>query len=334
VAYVGSTQITVGDFTHLPTRCKFLAIMPQWDFLDFIAEEAKKYATFRLLLQHEVTDILLDGGRVVGVKAKTSQGELEVRADLVVACDGRSSTVREKSGFEVLSLGAPMDVLWMRISRKPDDPPDTMGRVNQGHILVMINRNDYWQCGFVVAKGSSDDIRREGLPALGEKIVGLAPFLRDRVGELRDWKQVSQLTVRVDRLKKWFADGLLCIGDAAHAMSPVGGVGINLAVADAIAAANILAGPLSKGRASLGDLEKVQSRRMWPTRVIQRVQVTVQNRVIQRVLSEDREMTPPLSVRMLNYFPVLQRLPARLVGLGVRPERVRTRATGPARPNE
>jgi 2-polyprenyl-6-methoxyphenol hydroxylase-like FAD-dependent oxidoreductase len=259
---------------------------------------------------------------VAGVRARTPDGPLEVRADLVVGADGRHSVVRQRAGLAVRDLGAPMDVLWFRLPRKPGDPDQPMGRFGLGQLLAMLNRGEYWQCGYVIAKGSLERLRRRGLPAFREAVAELAPFARDRVGELRGWDEVKLLTVRVDRLARWYRPGLLCLGDAAHAMSPVGGVGINLAVQDAVAAANILAGPLREGRLTSGHLRRVQRRRELPTRVTQWLQLLVQERVIARVLGGTGALSPPLALRLLAHFPSLQRLPARLIGIGVRPEHV------------
>ncbi len=252
----------------------------------------------------------------------TPAGELRVKADLVVGADGRHSIVRERAGLEVLDLGAPMDVLWMRLSRRSEDPGQTLGRVDAGRIFVMLNREDYWQCAYVIAKGGFDEIHARGLPALREEIAGLAPYLRNRVEELRDWFDIKLLSVSVDRLRAWHRPGLLCIGDAAHAMSPIGGVGINLAIQDAVAAANILTPRLLQGSVSQRDLEAVQRRREFPTRATQRLQLVLQNRVIRRVLASTAKMSPPLAVRLLGWMPFLRRLPARIIGLGFRPEHV------------
>ena len=246
-AQIGDTSFPIADFRHLPTRCRFVAFMPQWDFLDFLAEQAARYPTFRLRLQAEATALIEEQGRVAGVRATTPDGPLEVRADLVVGADGRHSVVRERAGLEVRDLGAPMDVLWFRLPREPGDPDQPMGRFGPGQLLAMLNRGGYWQCGYVIPKGSLDRLRQQGLPAFREAVAGLAPFARERVGELRGWDEVKLLTVRVDRLARWYRPGLLCIGDAAHAMSPVGGVGINLAVQDAVAAANIRAPDAGSG---------------------------------------------------------------------------------------
>jgi 2-polyprenyl-6-methoxyphenol hydroxylase-like FAD-dependent oxidoreductase len=320
---VGRETLTLGDFSHLPTRCKFIALMPQWDFLNFVASEARAHATFRLLMQAQVTGLRESDGRVRGFVVTTSDGTIEIDADLVVGADGRHSEVRAKAGLVVEGLGAPIDVLWMRISRKPTDPEGLIGNLGAGIVFVMIDRDDYWQCAFVIPKGGIDDIHARGLPAFRDRIRSLVPFFGDRVEELNDWNEIRLLTVVVDRLRTWHKPGLLCIGDAAHAMSPVGGVGINLAIQDAVAAANILSAPLASGRLSDDDLGRVQRRRELPTRVIQRVQLAIQDQFLRRALERRGEVKVPLAMRLLQRFPVLRRIPARLVGVGVRPEHVR-----------
>jgi 2-polyprenyl-6-methoxyphenol hydroxylase-like FAD-dependent oxidoreductase len=321
---VGDSEITVADFTHLPTRCRFIALMPQWDFLDFLAEEGSRYPGFNLRMETEATDLIEEGGCIVGLRAEAPGGPVELRADLVVGADGRHSVIRQRAGLPVTNLGAPIDVLWMRLSKGPGDPGQTAGRINYGRMLVMLDRGDYWQCAFVIKKGGYDEIRARGLDALRADLVRLAPFLRGRVGELRDWDDVKLLTVTVDRLRRWWRPGLLCIGDCAHAMSPIGGVGINLAIQDAVAAANILAEPL-RGHAVLDrHLEAVQRRRTLPTRFIQAMQVTIQERVIDRVLHSDRPIGAPWPLRAASHLPFLARIPARLIGMGIRPEHVQT----------
>jgi 2-polyprenyl-6-methoxyphenol hydroxylase-like FAD-dependent oxidoreductase len=322
---VGSESVTIADFTHLPTHCHFLALMPQWDFLNFITEQASRYPTFHLQMQTEVTDLVEVSGTVAGVRAKTPNGILEIRAPLTVGADGRHSVVRERAGLEVIDLGAPMDVIWMRISRHPTDPAQTLGHFDRGRILFLINREDYWQCAFVIPKGTADEIRQRGLEAFRREIAALEPFLQDRIEELRDWKQVSLLTVRVDRLTRWFRPGLLCIGDAAHAMSPIGGVGINLAIQDAVAAANILGPKLRQNKLTESDLQAVERRRNFPTRATQRLQILIQNNVIRRVLGRAETLSVPWPLTLLRHWPILRRIPARVLGLGFRPEHVNPR---------
>jgi 2-polyprenyl-6-methoxyphenol hydroxylase-like FAD-dependent oxidoreductase len=319
---VGSETVTIADFTHLPTHCHFLALMPQWDFLNFITEQAGRYPTFHLKMQAEVTDLIEVSGTVAGVRAKTPNGVLEIRAPLTVGADGRQSVVRERAGLEVIDLGAPMDVMWMRISRRPTDPAQTLGHFDRGKILFLINREDYWQCAFVIPKGTADEIRQRGLEAFRQGIVNLEPFLQDRIEELRDWKEVSLLTVTVDRLARWFRPGLLCIGDAAHAMSPIGGVGINLAIQDAVAAANILGPKLRQNNVTENDLQAVQRRRSFPTRATQRLQILIQNNVIRRILGRAETLSVPWPLKLLRRMPILRRIPARVIGLGFRPEHV------------
>lgn len=323
-AEIGMSRLIVADFSHLPTRCGFVAFMPQWEFLDFLAEHAKPYRGFRLLMQTEARDLIEEEGRVTGLRAHTPTGPLDIRADLVVAADGRTSTLRERAGLAVTDLGAPMDVLWLRLSRRPDDGVQTLGHIEAGHVFIMLDRGDYWQCAFVIPKGGFDEIQRAGLDAFRASIVTLEPVLRDRVAEIRDWDDVKLLTVRVDRLATWYRAGLLCIGDAAHAMSPIGGVGINLAVQDAVAAANILAVPLGERRVTVEDLAAVQQRREWPTRVTQAMQIYVQNHVIGPVLRRREAIAAPWPLRLFASIPLVRRLPARLIGVGVRPEHVRT----------
>jgi 2-polyprenyl-6-methoxyphenol hydroxylase-like FAD-dependent oxidoreductase len=322
-AQIGDARLTIADFSHLPTRCKFLAFMPQWDFLNFFAEQAKRFPAFHLQMQAEVTELIQDGERIAGARANTPEGAVEVRADLTAGADGRSSTVREKAGLEVIDLGAPMDALWLRLSRRPGDPGQSFGRIDVGRILALIDRGDYWQCAYVIPKGAADEIRRRGLPSLHDEIATLIPFARDRVGDLGDWNDIKLLTVRVDRLRQWYRPGLLCIGDAAHAISPIGGVGINLAVQDAVAAANILASPLLQGAVATDQLRAVQRRRELPTRLTQRLQVFLQDRVIRRVLSTQRQPALPLLLRLMRRWPLLRRIPARVVGIGFRPEHVK-----------
>jgi 2-polyprenyl-6-methoxyphenol hydroxylase-like FAD-dependent oxidoreductase len=328
-AQVGQMQLTVADFRYLPTRCRFIALMPQWDFLNFLAQQAAAYPSFSLRMEAEMSDLIEESGRVVGVHAKTPNGAVEVRADLIVGADGRNSIVREKAGLTVNDLGAPIDVLWFRISRSPEDPVATMGRFDKGRIFITLNRGEYWQCGYVIPKGQFEDMRRQDFEVFRAEIIRLAPSTKDRVRELRGWEDVKLLTVRVDRLSEWFRPGLLCIGDAAHAMSPVGGVGINLAIQDAVAAANVLFRPLREGQMTIDHLRRIQKRRELPTRVMQRLQVIVQRRIIARVLGETGSLQPPLALRLLARIPYLRRIPARIVGYGIRAEHVTPELTRP-----
>jgi 2-polyprenyl-6-methoxyphenol hydroxylase-like FAD-dependent oxidoreductase len=329
--HVGGEPVTIADLSHLPTRCPFIALMPQWDFLNFLAEHGQRYASFHVKMQAKVASLIEEGGHVVGLRAETPDGPLTVRSSLVVGCDGRHSTVRERAGLKIRDVGAPIDVLWMRLTRRPDDPEQPAGWFDRGRILVMIDRRDYWQCAFVIPKGGYEKVKQKGLEALRADIAAIAPFIRDRVGELRDWDDIKLLTVVVDRLRRWHRPGLLCIGDAAHAMSPVGGVGINLAIQDAVAAANVLAGPLRAGRVTTNDLWKVQRRRVWPTWGTQRLQVVVQDRVLRRVLRSQQRLSLPWALRLFRYLPILTRVPARLIGLGIRPEHVRSLDVGRTR---
>lgn len=322
---VGNETVKIGDFTHLPTHCKFLALMPQWEFLNFLAEQGRRYPGFHVRMQAEAVDLIEETGRITGVRAKTAEGIIEVRAGLTVGADGRRSIVRQCAHLEIIDQGAPMDVLWMRISRRPGDPAQSLGHAQAGRIFIMIDREDYWQCAFVIPKGAADDIRSRGIEKFREEITTLTPFFRDRISELRDWNDVSLLTVKVDRLKQWYRPGLLCIGDSAHAMSPIGGVGINLAIQDAVAAANILGPKLLSCSLSSDDLAAVQHRREFPTRATQRLQIAVQNRVIRRVLSSSQPLRLPLILKLLGRWSILRRIPARVIGLGFRPEHIHTR---------
>jgi 2-polyprenyl-6-methoxyphenol hydroxylase-like FAD-dependent oxidoreductase len=319
---VGDTMFPFADFSHLPVHHPFIALMPQWDFLNFLASEAKVFPNFSLLMRHDVTGTIEQSGKVSGLRARSPEDEIEIKADLVIAADGRHSTLRASGGFRVEDIGAPMDVLWFRMSRKPSDPEETVGRFGAGSIFVTIDRGDYWQCGYVIPKGSIEEVHRRGLDAFRGDIVRQASFFVDRTTEIASFDNVKLLTVGVDRLTRWHKPGLLCIGDAAHTMSPVAGVGINLAVQDAVAAANLLAKPLRQRTVSDADLAAVQARRELPMRVIQGLQVFIQNRVITRVLTRRGDVKPPSLLRLLSIIPVLQRLPARVVGLGVRREHV------------
>ncbi|MBV8791262.1 MAG: FAD-dependent oxidoreductase [Pseudolabrys sp.] len=312
----------------LPTHCQFIAFMPQWDFLDFLAARGKRYRTFDLRMRAEATDLIEQGRRIVGVRVKTDEGELEVRADLVVGCDGRHSTIRDKAGLESDDLGAPMDVMWFHVSRRPSDGDEIVGHIECGRMLVMLNRGDYWQGAFVIPKDGAEAVKARGLDAFRKTIDEMTPFsLGERVGEIKSWDDVKLLTVTVDILRCWHRPGLLCIGDAAHAMSPIGGVGINLAVQDAVAAANILAEPLRNATATEETLAAVQKRREFPTRVTQRLQLTLQNSIIGPALIGGARPRAPWFMRLLQW-PLLRRLPGRLIAVGVRPEHIQTPEIG------
>ncbi|MDF3072760.1 MAG: Salicylate hydroxylase [Alphaproteobacteria bacterium] len=324
VAQIGDDAFTIADFTHLPVRCPYIAFMPQWDFLNFLAAQARTYTGFHLYTRAKAVDLLRSGDVVTGLRAETADGSMTVHCKLVVGADGRTSKIRTKAGLVPQTLGAPMDVLWFSIPRAPGDPAQAMGRFDAGRIFVLINRGDYWQSGFVIPKGSAEQVRARGLPAFRAAIAGVAPFLGDRLDTIADWEQVKLLTVGVDRLEQWYRPGVLCIGDAAHTMSPVGGVGINLAVQDAVAAANILAGPLRDGTVTPEHLRQVQRRRSLPVRVVQRLQVIVQKRIIGTVLTSSSRPQLPRVVLWLLRLPFFPRLPARLIGLGLRREHIRT----------
>jgi 2-polyprenyl-6-methoxyphenol hydroxylase-like FAD-dependent oxidoreductase len=316
---INGQTVPIADFTKLSTRCKFIAFMPQWDFLNFLSTHAKKFPCFQLLMEHEAIDLTFDQQRVTGVRAKTPQGEFEIRSDLVIGADGRHSIVQARAGLERQEFGVAIDVLWMRIEKKQDDPQQSLGFFQSGKLLVLLDRGDYWQCGFVIPKGDFAEIKKRGLGQFQNDIVSFAGFLRDRVSELDDWSKIKLLTVQINRLRDWCRDGLLCIGDSAHAMSPAGGVGINLAIQDAVATANLLAEKLRTGPVSVDDLRKVQARREWPTWLIQAMQVFIHRRVVTGQTSH-RKDSLPIVFRLLKWFPVLRQIPARFIGIGPRPE--------------
>jgi len=323
-AQVGDRHMRIVDLRHLPTHCKYIALMPQWDFLNFLAAQGKRYKTFDLRMHAEATELIEEGARVVGLRANTPDGELLIRADLVVGADGRHSIVREKAGFAGEDFGAPMDVLWFRLSRKPSDEAETFGHIEAGMMMIMLNRGDYWQCAYVIPKAGIERVQAAGLDAFRQSVVKMSPYLSDRVAELKSWDDVKLLTVAVDRLNKWWRPGLLCIGDAAHAMSPIGGVGVNLAIQDAVAAANRLAAPLKAGTVSDEDLQAIQARRALPVHLTQRLQLIMQNRIISRALAGAQRPKPPLLFRMFEMFPLLRRIPARFLAVGIRPEHIHT----------
>ncbi len=309
------------DLRHVPTHCKFLAFMPQWDFLNFLAERGRRYPAFHLLMETEAVETLNAGAKVTGVRAKSPQGEIEIRADLTVGADGRHSTLRNSAQLPVKDFGAPIDVLWLRLPREPSDPEQVFGYIKNGKIFVMLMRGTYWQCAYVIPKGSFEALKARGLDEFRSGVAQQAPFVAGRVGALQSWDDIKLLTVQVDRLEKWYREGLLFIGDAAHAMSPIGGVGINLAVQDAVAAANILYPALAAGSAP--DLAAVQRRRTFPTVMTQNLQLLIQNTFMSRVLRGGNAQ-PPRFLAAFKYFPLLRRVPARLIGVGFRPEHVRT----------
>jgi len=322
-AEIGDVMIPLADFSHLPTTAKFVAFMPQWDFLDFLAAQARLYPSFRLMMSTRADGLILDAGRVTGVEVETADGPRAIRADLVVAADGRHSTLRQAAGFVPDEIGAPMDVLWFRLPRHAGDGAAVFARIEAGQILVRFNRGEYWQCAYVIPKGSAQALEAQGIEVLCSKMAALAPMLADRLGAIASFDDVKLLTVVVDRLPLWHKPGFLCIGDAAHAMSPIGGVGINLAIQDSIATANHLAEPLASGASiSDQDLARVQKRRAWPTKATQNMQVFFQNNLVSRALASSGKFEPPWVMRLFVYFPILRRLPARLIGMGVRPERV------------
>lgn len=317
----GDFSFTAADFSHLPVQCRFIALMPQWDFLNFLAEHSQQFSTFDLRMEHEVTDLLEQDGAIKGVRAKTPDGEVEIAADLVVGSDGRHSTVRDAARLETIDFGVPVDVLWFRISRKPDDPYQALGRIDYGKMLILINRSEYFQAGLIIRKGAFDSVKSAGIPAFRESLLQIAPFLGERVEEIQDWDQVKLLSVQINRLRKWYRNGLLCIGDAAHAMSPAGGVGINLAIQDAVAAANVLAQALCENRVTEGLLAKVQERREFPVRIIQSIQARMHNASL-NFLGPPKKAHAPWQLRTFVRIPGTRRILARGVGLGLRPEHI------------
>ena len=326
----GDRQFTLGDFSRLPTQCKFIALMPQWDFLNFLASEAKAFPNFHLLMETRADDLIVENNMVTGILAATAEGPLAIRAKLTVAADGRRSTLRDRSGLAVKDLGAPFDVLWLRLPMLPGDPVDLVGRVKAGQLFVMIRRTDYWQCAYLIPKGGFDPIKKEGLAKFRERLKLVAGFAAERIDQVViDFDQIKLLTVMVDRLKEWARPGFLCVGDAAHAMSPIGGVGINLAIQDAVATANLLGPKLRQGTPSFGDLKKVQARREFPTKVIQAFQVAAQNLLLAPTLRSTATPKPPFFVKLFDAVPWLRQWPARFIGMGVRPEHVKLQKMEP-----
>ncbi|HYK54316.1 MAG TPA: FAD-dependent oxidoreductase [Candidatus Eremiobacteraceae bacterium] len=314
------------DLKYVPGPCKFVAFIPQWDLLNFLSDRAKRFPGFHLLMETEARALVEENGRTTGIIAGSNGDQLRISADLTVAADGRTSILRTQSGLEVLELGAPIDVLWFRLSKRPGEEHETFGNIAAGGILVAIDRLEYYQCALVIKKGGFDLIRSRGLDEFRQTVGRIAPFLSDRVGELRDWNDIKLLTVAVNRLKQWHKPGLLFIGDAAHAMSPVGGIGINLAIQDAVAASNILTEPLRRGAPSEADLARFQSRREEPTVRTQALQVFIQDKLLNRVLDSTQRIGMPFAFRLLNWIPILRAIPARTIGVGFRPEHVETKA--------
>lgn len=321
---LGNFSFTAASFEHLPTHCRFIALMPQWDLLDFLAGRARQFPNFQLSMEHEATNLIRDGQRVSAVEVKTPDGTKTIAADLVVACDGRHSTLRKSAGMEVVDVGVPVDVLWFRISRRSNDSEQVLGRLNYGKAMILINRGDYFQAGLIIRKGSFEQVQREGMEKLRKDIVQIAPFLEGRVDELKDWDQIKLLTVQINHLRQWYAPGLLCIGDAAHAMSPAGGVGINLAIQDAVAAARILAPALREGLSTNELLPLVQARREFPARVTQALQKRAHIEMA-RLFDNPGPMVAPWQFQLAMQIPGIQRVFGRLIGMGVRPEHVKER---------
>ena len=319
----GDFAFTGADFSHLPTHCKFIALMPQWDFLNFLTSQGKRFRTFELRMEHEAIGVLEKDGGVKGIRVKTPEGLMEMEADLVVACDGRHSTVRDAAKFEVMDLGVPVDVLWFHISRKADDSYQALGRIDYGEMLVLINREEYFQAGLIVRKAAFDSVKAAGLPAFWESLLRIAPFLGERVEEVKGWEQVKLLSIQINRLRQWYKPGLLCIGDAAHAMSPAGGVGINYAIQDAVATANLLAEALREHKVTDALLAQVQERREFPVRIVQSLQAKAHNASL-NFLGRPLKAKAPWQMRAVFRIPGLERIMARGIGLGVRPEHIHT----------
>lgn len=323
----GGTPVRIADLGRLRTKYPFIAFMPQWDFLNFLREAGRRFAQLEVMMSAEAVDLIRRGETVAGVRAKTPDGIVDIEADLTIACDGRHSTVRERAGLAVEEIGAPMDVLWFRAGRRPDETENVFARVEPGKMMITFDRGDYWQCAYVIAKGQYDAVKARGLSALLDDVVRMAPILRSGIGEVKSFDDIKLLTVAINRLSRWTQPGLLCIGDAAHAMSPIGGVGVNLAVQDAVATANLLADKLQHGCPSEHELDAVRRRREFPVKMTQAMQVVVQNNIISGALQGgDRPLKVPLVVRLITALPWLQGIPARLLALGVRPEHVHSRA--------
>jgi 2-polyprenyl-6-methoxyphenol hydroxylase-like FAD-dependent oxidoreductase len=323
----GGDSIRIADLGRLKVRYPFIAFMPQWDFLNFLRESGKRFASLKVMMNADATDLIRSGDAVVGVRANTPEGPVEIHADLTIGCDGRHSVVRRCANLEVEEIGAPMDVLWFRVGKRASETESVFARVATGKMLVTFDRGDYWQCAYVIAKGQYDAVKARGLDTFRSDVAGMAPILKSAMSDVKTWDDVKLLTVAINRLKRWALPGLLCIGDAAHAMSPVGGVGVNLAVQDAVATANLLAARLAKGCPSEHELDSVRRRREFPVRVTQAMQVVVQNNIISVALKPgDGALRAPLFARLINALPWLQGLTARFLALGARPEHVHSPA--------
>ncbi|MBS7695981.1 MULTISPECIES: FAD-dependent oxidoreductase [unclassified Chelatococcus] len=323
-AEIGGSNVTIADFSRLPTQCRFIAFMPQWEFLSYIAAQAARSGNFRLLMNTAVEALCEADGKVTGIRAKTSDGDVEISAELVIGADGRNSRIRACAGLEVENFGSPSEVLWMRLSRHPGDPAQVMGHAGPRQGFVMIDRGDYWQCGYVIRKGNFADLRERGLDAFRQEVAAVSPLPANRLTEITSWDDVHLLSVRIDRLKRWWRPGLLCIGDAAHAMSPIGGVGVNLAIQDAVAAANILGRPLREGKLTNKDLAAVEARRRFPTRATQKLQLMMRRDKRKRQNDVNRRSGPPAFMRGIARWPALAHLAGRLIGLGFRPEHIKS----------
>ncbi|GIQ73261.1 FAD-dependent oxidoreductase [Bradyrhizobium sp. RD5-C2] len=321
----GGTAVRIADLSRLSVKYPFIAMMPQWDFLNFLRESGKRFPSLKVLMNAEATDLIRRGDAVAGVHVKTPDGPIEIEADLTIGCDGRHSIVRERAGLDVEEIGAPMDVLWFRVGRRRDETENLFARIDHGKMMVTFDRGDYWQCAYVIAKGQYEAVKARGLPALLDDVLRLAPILKAGIADVKSFDDVKLLTVAINRLTRWTRPGLLCIGDAAHAMSPIGGVGVNLAVQDAVATANILAAKLVTGCPSEDELDAVRRRREFPVRVTQRMQVIAQNNLISAALKGGDEPVP-FALRLITAMPWLQGLTARLVAVGVRPEHVHSPA--------
>ncbi|RQH08153.1 FAD-dependent oxidoreductase [Bradyrhizobium sp. RP6] len=323
----GGTPVRIADLSRLHTKYPFIAFMPQWDFLNFLRVAGRRFASLKVMMSTEAVDLIRRGETVAGVRAKTPDGIIDIEADLTIACDGRHSTVRERAGLEVEEIGAPMDVLWFRAGRRPDETENVFARVEPGKMMITFDRGDYWQCAYVIAKGQHEAVKARGLQALLDDVTRMAPILRSGITDVKSFDDIKLLTVAINRLGRWTQPGLLCIGDAAHAMSPVGGVGVNLAVQDAVATANLLADKLQRGCPSENEFDAVRRRREFPVKMTQAMQVIVQNNIISGALQGgDRPLKVPLVVRLVTALPWLQGIPARLLALGVRPEHVHSKA--------